>query len=243
MKQILLSAALVVASTLPALAAPLGNGDVIFPTGTTFADPVHGGIQIVINDNLLNFRLDPTPASPLTDVGGAVQNRVTRNSGGTLNFAPRIRDTFNIDGGTFAITAFRLQGFGNANLDVDFRTDGAGDKGFTSVSRSVDGDLMTFRYDDPLLIDAIAPGRQEESLFPSIVSDATNFSLTGRMTVFGYLVNTPFGAPPTQASDLISVSFGGLAVPVAPVPLPASALLLAGGLFGLRLLKRKSHTG
>lgn len=236
MKHVLLAAAFAISSAASAFAIPLGNGAVVFPGGVDFTDPVHGGIQIVVNDNLINFRMDPTPATPLTDVGGNVQNRVTQTAGGTLNFAPRIRDTFNIDGGTFAITAFRLFGYGSANVDVDFRTDGLGDKGFSSVSRSVDGDTMTFRYDDPLFIDAIAPGRQEESLFPSLVTDATNFELTGRMTVFGYLLDGTGGQP--SFDQLVSVSVGGLAVPVAPVPLPASALLLLGGIAGLRMLKR-----
>ncbi|MEM6308782.1 MAG: VPLPA-CTERM sorting domain-containing protein [Pseudomonadota bacterium] len=225
----------------PALATPLAPGAVIFPTGVTFADPVHGGVQTVINDNLIGFSLDPTPITPLTTVGGNVQNRVTETAGGTLNFAPRIRDTFNIDGGTFAISAFRLTGFGMFDLDVDFRTDGLGDKGFSSVSRSLSGDIMTFRYDDPLFIDAIIPpGRQEESLFPSIVSDATDYNFDGTMKIFGYVL--PLGATvPNPTADLISVTIDGVAVPttLAPVPLPASSLFLAVGIAGLFVARRR----
>ena len=129
-----------------ASALPLAPGAVIFPTGTTSAaNPDLAGVNQ--NDNLIQFRMDPTPGTPFTDVGGNVQNRVTENASGNLIFGPRIRDTFNIDGGTFGILGFRLEGFGTFSTDVDFRTDGLGDKGFTSVSRSNDGNIMTFRYD------------------------------------------------------------------------------------------------
>lgn len=219
------------------LAAPLAPGAVIFTTGTTAAgDPSLAGT--VINDNLIPFEIDPTPVTPFVTTGGNVQNRVIEeDDSGTLTFAPRIRDTFNIDGGTLAIIAFGLEGFGMSALDVDFRTDGLGDKGFTSVSRSVSGDIMTFRYDDPLLVDSLTPpGRQETSFFPSIRSDATEYELTGRMTIYAQLT---VGDVPT--GDLFSVQIGGLAVPMSPVPLPASALLLLGamGTFGaMRRLRR-----
>lgn len=222
-----------------ALAVPLLPGGVIVPTGTTAADPVHGGVQIVQNDNLIPFRIDPTPVTPLTDTGGNVQNRVTLNQFATLNFAPRIRDTFNIDGGTFGIIGFRIDGYSGFSTDVDFRTDGLGDKGPTSVSRSVSGDLMTFRYADPLLIDAIGPGRQEESLFPSIVTDATNYANTGTMTIYGQMFAAPAGAIPDPIGDIFTVQISGLAVPVPPIPVPASGLLLLGGLAGMIAMRRR----
>lgn len=250
MKHFLIAATLAVFGTA-AGAIPLAPGTVVFPTGTTAVDPVHGGLQTVINDNLIDFTMDPDPGTPLTVVGGALQNRVTENDRGTLNFAPRIRDTFNIEANDFAIVAMQLTGFGSFDLDADFRTDGLGDLGPTSYSRSADGDLITMRYTDPtapgpnvggLLVQHIAPGLQETSLFPSLVSDATAFELTGRATIFGYFINEDeYNASGriVPDGDLISVSVGGLAVPVAPVPLPAPALLLIVGLGGLGLMRRK----
>ncbi len=226
--------------TVPSAGAVvLAPGGVINPTGTTFAaNPDLGGL--VINDNVLGFRMDPTPATPLMDVGGNVQNRVVRNGSNNLIFAPRIRDTFNIDGGIFAVTAFRLEGFGTFSTDVDFRTDGLGDKGFTSVSRSVSGDIMTFRYDNPLLVDAInPPGRQEESFFPSILTDAVAFADIGLMTIFGQLVEEDASGALNPLSDLVSVTIDGIAVPVAPVPLPGAMLLFGPALAGLVLARRQ----
>ena len=78
MKRILACAALALSFASTSIAAPLNPGSVVFPGGADFADPVHGGAQLVINDNLIDFRLDPTPQFPLNDVGGNIQNRVTR---------------------------------------------------------------------------------------------------------------------------------------------------------------------
>ena len=101
----------------------------------------------------------------------------------------RIRDTFNIDGGIFAIVSMQLTGFGMFNIDGDFRTDGLGDKGPDSYSRSVDGNIITMRYSDTnqqggLVIGNLLGQPQEESLFPSFVTDAEHFALSGTATVF-----------------------------------------------------------
>ena len=222
----------------PVLSLSLAPGGVIFPSGTTFAaDPEQGGV--VQNDNLLNFRMDPTPGTPLTDVGGAVQNRVVESDvTNQLIFSPRIRNTFNIDGGRFGIVGFRLDGYAGWDTDVDFRLDGSGDKGFGSVSRSVSGDLLNFRYITPLFIDAIAPGLQEESLFPAIKTNATSFAATGTMQIFGQLFSTQNSGPPVPTGDLISVRIDGV---MAPVPVPATGLLVLSAIGGLVALRRRTH--
>lgn len=234
MRKFLATLGLLATLSAPAFAVPLAPGAVIFPTGETFAgdSTLAGTVQ---NDNLISFFMDPNPVAPFDGTGGDVQNRVIRETdSGTLTFSPRIRDTFNIGGPTLAIVAFRLEGFGMSALDVDFRTDGPGDKGYTSVSRSVDGDLMTFRYDDPLFIDSLAPGRQEESLPPSIRSDATHFDFSGSMTIFAQYAP---GDVPT--GELFSVTIDGIAVPVSPVPLPSAALFMLGTIGTLAMLRRR----
>jgi len=234
-----LSAVLASALLAPvsAMGATLLPDEVIFPTGVTFT-PENSGL--VINDNMIQYRMDPTPITPFTDVGGNVQNRVMRNDFGNLVFAPRIRDTFNIDGGTFGVIAFRLEGYGDFATDIDFRTDGLGEKPPTSVTRSMDGDSMIFRYDDPIFTDAIAPGVQETSFFPSIITDATAFDTTGSMTIFGQLFDTSRPNLPIVAGDLVSVTVDGLAVPTAAIPLPAPVLMMGAALAGLIGLRRKA---
>jgi hypothetical protein len=242
-KLALISVALTLA--VPAIAVPLVPGGVVFTTGdTAAANPaLPGGVA---NDNLIAFSYDPTPATPATNIGGNIQNRVVQsNTLGTLIFATRIRDTFNIDGGTFSILGFQLEGYGSATTDVDFRLDGLGSKGFSSVSRSADGDLMTFRYADRLFVDAInPPGRQETSFFPSIVTDATEFDLTGTMTIFGEIL--PLGAVDDSASNsqnIFTITVDGIAVPksaIPPVPIPAGGGFLIGALGLLGWLRRRA---
>lgn len=254
-------ATLVVASlaalNAPAFAVTLNPGGVVFTSGTTAAaQPELGGV--VQNDNLIPFTVDPTPGTPFNNAGGNVQNRVAENSDGKLIFSHRIRDTYNLEGGTFSVLAYSVTGFEGFTTDVDFRTDGLGDKGFTSVSRSVDGDRMTFRYDDPLYVDAFnPPGRQETSLFPSILTDATDYDLSGTMTIFGEFTRTETddGAFEPLGFGFQSVSFfepveenfyridlTGIAVPteISEVPLPASSVLLLAGLAAMARLRKRS---
>lgn len=214
----------------PVDAVTLNPGGVVATSGTTFAaDPDLGGT--VINDNLIPFSIAPFNA--FQTVGGNVQNRVVESDNlSTLIFAPRIRDTFNIaTAAPWEWIGFQLDGYAGYAVDVDFRLDGLGDVGFTSVSRSVDGDLMTFRYDTPITVDGLAPGVQEESLFPSIKTDAVNYALTGSMTIFGQSTG--------DDDTLFSVTIDGLAAPVAPIPAPLPALLLLGGLSGFGVLRRR----
>lgn len=209
----------------PAHAVAVNPGDFAFLPGTTAAaNPELAGT--VANDNLIAFDKFITA---FQTIGGNVQNRVVESDDlGTLIFAPRIRDTYNIATVSYQITGFQLDGYAGWSTDINFRTDGLGDKGPSHVVRSVDGDTLTFAYTDPLHIDGIAPGLQEESLFPSILTDATSFSETGSMIIFGFLNEDP--------TEAFSIVIDGLAV---PVPLPAPFALLAGGL-AMLALRRKS---
>ena len=206
-------------------------GGLVFPTGDTSvtAPNSNGTVQ---NDNLIPFAFS-FPISPIFIVGGDVQNRVVLSDNlNTMVFGPRIRDTSNNTFADFEITAFQLDGYAGWETDVGYRTDGLGDDGPTSISRSADGDLLTFRYDDPLFIANIFPGLQEESLFPFIITDALSYSLTGSMTIFGVHAADP--------GNLLSLTIDGLAVPSA-VPIPAAAWLFGTALIGFIGFSRRRN--
>ena len=223
----LIAIAATVAFSTTTQAAVLLPGNVIFPAGDTSVTAQNSN-GVVQNDNLIPFSF---PLPPISIVGGNVQNRVVLSDDlNTMVFAPRIRDTFNIAPLRFGISGFRLNGYAGWDTDVGYRTDSLGDKGPSSVSRSADGDLLTFRYEDPLFIDGIAPGLQEESLFPYIITDAPSYSLIGRMTILGFDIADP--------DNLLSITIDGLAVP-SPVPIPAAAWLFGTALIGFVSLSRR----
>lgn len=224
----LLATVTTLALSSTALAATLEPSDVIFPLGDTAATAPNT-IGDVLNDNLINFTFD---ISQFFVVGGNVQNRAYESGElTTMVFAPRIRDTFNIAfANGFEITAFRLDGYAGWDTDVGYRTDSLGDDGPSSVSRSNDGDTLTFRYADTLFIDGLAPGVQEESLFPYIVTDAPNYELTGSMTLFGHEAGDP--------TNSFQTTITGMAVPSA-VPIPAAVWLFGSGLIGLIGIARR----
>lgn len=193
-----------------------GGGAIL--SGTTNA--AEGGTLAgtVLNDNLIPFSLGGF-------VAGNVQNRVVEaNIDGTLIFAPRIRDIVDLlPALEFSIIdGFTLSGYSGFQTLVEYRTDGLGDDGPDFATRSFDGDTLSFIFGAPAL------DLTEESYFLSINTDATQYALTGSMTIFG---RADLGQP-TQ-----SVTITGLAVPI--IPLPASGLLLFGALGGLAFLRKR----
>lgn len=194
-----------------AQAAPLPPGGLIGLSGTTVAaEPALAGT--VQDDTLRPFAIGFGGGIGLT---GVVQDRVVlSNDLGTLIFAPRIRDTLGTAGVVpLEILSISLTGYAGYTTDVEYRTDGLGDAGPDTVSRSADGDTLNFRYTgSPLL-------PPDESLFPSILTDATQFAPVGTALIV---------ARTSPTSGPFSVTLQGINV---PVPEPTSAGLLLGGLF------------
>lgn len=213
-------------------AVQVDPADFVFLNGTTSFDSPDLA-STVQNDNLLSFSGIVPVAS---DFGGDVQNRVTLSDTlETLIFAPRIRDTYiNIASPTVSasvtITGFQLDGYSGFDTDIDYRTDGSGDVGPGYVLRSFDGDTLSFFYADGLQIDGTT---QEESLFPSILTDATEFDYSGTMVLTGFYNG--------DTTDTFSIVVDGVAVPVASVPIPTSIMLLGSALFGLLTIGNKKQ--
>ncbi len=220
-------------------AVPLTPGGLVSTVGTTTgASPDLAGVPVF--EDLQDFRIITADLGPFFfTVGGEIENRVVRSGNlDTLIFQPRIVSTTNIDVAIdrFAVTAFRLEGFGDFATDVDFLTDGPGDKGPTAVSRSLDGDTLDFFYFDSLFIDNLSMGLKEASFFPTILTDATNYATTGSLTVFGRDITDPDDPGP-----VLMVTVDGIAVPtrasVVAVAEPASWLTLLLAITLLALTK------
>jgi len=221
------------------LAASLAHGATLDPGGSTIvtstsvaeAPQLAGTVQ---NDNMLTTPLVriPDPDS-IFFVGFDIQNRVSRsNDIGTMIFGPRIRFRANVTGGNFLIDTLRLDGYGDFATDVAYRSDGLGDVGPTFATRSADGETLTFDFGFPIVVGNLVGSVIQESRFLSIETEATAFTNTGRATIFGRHVDYP--------GQTFRLDYTGLAVPaVAPVPVPASVLLMLSGIGAMFGMRRK----
>lgn len=214
-------------ASIQAQAAILVSGETVALSGTTAAaQPELAGT--IVNDNILFDSVAPS-GNDFFVVGVDAQNRVVEsNTEETLIFAPRIISVFNNTGGNFLIDSVVLDGFSDFLLDVDYRTDGLGDKGPNMASRSVSGDILTFDFLFPLVVSNLAGNPQEDSYFFSIKTNATAFSNTGNMRIFGRHLDYP--------GETFALNYTGIAVPIiAPVSASTPSvfmifLLIAGWL-------------
>ncbi|TWT86296.1 hypothetical protein Mal64_38360 [Pseudobythopirellula maris] len=213
-------AATLLACASSAHAAPIGAGGVAFPVGTTSAanpdfagpvqdDPLRG---FEIRDNFDNLLLT-----------GNLQDRVSLSDNvGTLIFAPRLRDLVSVPGGpAVRITRLQVDGYGDHAIDVEYRTDGSGDVGPGTVVRSFDSNSLRFHYD----LDPILP--PDESYFPSVFTDATDFAPIGVATITAEVIG---GGTYTATIHGVNV----------PVPEPTGCLLLTAGLTAAATCRRRA---
>ena len=129
--------------------ALLISGNTIDLLGTTaIMQPELAGA--VIHDEAIYDSVTPS-GNDLFQVGVNIQNRVSRSdTDGNLIFAPRIISSLNNTSGNFLIDRAVISGFSDFELDVNYRTDGVGDKGPNSASRSFDGNQLSFDFLSPL---------------------------------------------------------------------------------------------
>lgn len=218
---------------IPTLAAavPLGFGQTVMLNGTTSAMQPELAGPIINDDVQTDFLV--VGNNNLFQIGTSLQNRVQRSAvDGTMIFGPRLSTIFNNTSGNFLVDRLELYNFGGYDVDANYRTDGVGDRGPTRASRSADGDTLTFNYDFPLVGSNLFQNPQEDSYFLSLKTNATSYSLDGRISVFARHVDFP--------NQTFRFDFGNIAVPdMAPVPVPASLVMLLsaiglGGLWGRR---------
>lgn len=171
--------------------------------------------------------LGPGPVIPgLFNVDAFVDATVTSTTNGNLVFGYDLYGTDNSGGGLNGVVNYMLTGFGS--YDVTFAWTGGVPTAFyaPTIGRSVDGDTITVSFRDPRDILG-APGVIERFLF---MVDAPTYALAGGGTA-GIALQT-FGTGQEALSGALPSA--------AAVPLPASVLLLLGGIAGLAALRRRT---
>lgn len=238
-RAILIGIGMVILGAMPAKqssAALLAAGDSVALSGTTtIAQPELAGL--VIYDDLLLDSIAPS-GNDLFPMGISVQNRVIQSTlNGNLIFAPRIIPSFNLTTGNFLVEQVVFSGFTDFVLDVNYKTDGLGDRGPNTASRSIDGDQLTFDFLFPLVLPNLFPNPIEESYFFSIDSNATAYTNTGSMSIFGRHLD--------YVGQTFEFTYTGIAVPItAQVSVPGlSAMFLSMviGLFAVRTHRSGVH--
>jgi len=208
-------------STQTSVAVSVIPGSTVALGGTTSAaNPDLAGV--VIRDQLIPFQITNSLGTVI--LTGNVQDRVTRsNNTGNLIFAPRLRDLSNPAGTTAWIMGFEMQGFDGFSTNIDYRTDGLGNIGPNDVARDLSGFSLGYRYDPSLIVPP------DEGYFLSVLTDATNFDLSGRFVIYA---QNDFGA------DVFSTTLLNVSAPSA-VPVPAAVWLFGSGLIGLLGISRR----
>lgn len=197
-----------------AFALPLAPGGAVTPVGTgPTVDPNLGGP--VVSDSLLPFQVEDADGNVIVE--GVLQDRVIRSDNlGTLIFAPRLRDTT----GSGVIVGLVDRGFAGFSTDADYSITSIGNVAPDEISRSADGDALTFEY-EPSVIDP-----PEAALAPNVLTDATDFAAVGTTTIF--------------ARDVAgALYFVTLENTNTPVPEPSTLVLVGLGVVALAAARRR----
>lgn len=171
---------------------------------------------LVVEDDLVPFSWNTTTGGAIS---GEVQVRVVQSSvDSTYDFYWRV---FNDAGSTDAINQFRIGNFNTGSYDANYRTDGPGDLG---PDQAYLFSLPYNGYVNFIFSNGLQPGQSSLLFFLDTTETAYNRSLIYDLTALN--------------DSTISEMFNGYA-PGAPVPIPATILLMGTGLAGLIGARRK----
>ncbi|MFV0245520.1 MAG: VPLPA-CTERM sorting domain-containing protein [Qingshengfaniella sp.] len=217
----------------PGTAATLAPGQsVLVPATDAATTPALNGTPLTDTSIPLIFATHPAFPKIYT-----YEDRAVRSDGtGRTLITPQLIYQSNVSASPFLFDGFTLTGYQGFATDIFYRTDMPGDRGPTTATRSADGDSLTFLFALPLYLSNLTQGVHENSYPITILTDGNSYQNTGRGLFFGHDQSNP--------GVRLEVAVTGLAVPaIAPVPLPASALMLLAGLAGLAAIRRRKTTG
>lgn len=207
-----------------AFAADVGPGTVVAVTGTTTAvDPTLAGL--ILYDEVLPFSITLVTGGTIT---GTFQDRVVRNTLGTLDFYARITNGDNSAGDVTGFLRAYLNNYPGtgSNAYMDYRTDGLGSVAPLWATRSPDSSGAGFYFDST---NGLAAG--QESYFMFYRTTATEFDLKGVGYVAHYNNN--------GSNDPYDYSYLTLAQPV-PEPETYALFMVGLGLLGAVARRRKN---
>ena len=210
-----------------ASAITVSPGDTVSLPGTTSAAESYLA-GTVLQDELINFSLKADQSPNAATITGTVQQRVVQEDiTKTLDFYWRITS---LSGGSLGY--FRVGKFNSTVFDANYRTDGLGDVGPTSIIRfkpgmggATDDKAVNFNFTNSDSLDSLAAG--QESYFLFLHTNATEYAKTAFFDIA------------SSGTYTLSQSFAAY-TPAVPEP-ETYAMLMAGlGLMGVFARRRRT---